>query len=573
VVVLVISAWLARAAGSSVLVLFARSAWYLVVSLVPVSLGLALLRARLYDRAALIRRAIIYGLLTAGLALVYFGGMGEFPALFGLALSGAPRAIEPGASLYLSNLLSILIMALLFQPLRHLLQTAIDRRFYRRLSDTARGFATFAGTVHEEIHVASLGQRVLALLQATLHPCAATLWVRLHLAEDAAALPAAIARRASGQSRAPAEQPIELYRLAPGNGATAERATLALLPDDPLRTALVRAPWPVALACVPASSPAASGLRAADTSSAVPLLDRGDLVGLIALSDHPHSFDLRELVAALGTELAPALRVAQLIHEQEVQARQRERVEQELELARRIQQSFLPRAVPSLDGWQITSHYRPAREVGGDFYDFLVLADGRLGLIVGDVTDKGVPAALVMAATRSMLRAAAQQQGAPGAVLRQVNDLLDPDVPAGMFVTCFYAILDPATGHLRYANAGHELPYHRHENTVKELYARGMPLGLMPAMRYEEGEAVLQPGDTVLLYSDGLVEAHDHRRDMFGRARLARLIGDTAGDTALIDHVLAGLSSFTQPDWEQEDDITLVTLHRRGRGSHRDPDN
>jgi serine phosphatase RsbU (regulator of sigma subunit)/anti-sigma regulatory factor (Ser/Thr protein kinase) len=383
--------------------------------------------------------------------------------------------------------------------------------------------------------------------------------VRMHLLEETAALPGA-----------PGQRDIELYRSPQTDGAGAERATLALLPDDPLRAALLQAPGPVALERVPASSPAASEMRDGGMGSAVPLVDRGELVGLMALSEQPCSFDVRERVAALGTALAPALRVAQRIHEQEMQTRGRERVEQELELARRIQQSFLPHTVPSLDGWQITSHYRPAREVGGDFYDVLALADGRLGLIVGDVTDKGVPAALVMAATRSMLRAAAQQQGSPGAVLAQVSDLLCPDVPPGMFVTCFYAILDPATGHLRYANAGHELPYHRHEGTVTELFATGMPLGLLPASvgllparRYEEGEAVLQPGDTVLLYSDGLVEAHDRRREMFGRTRLARLVGEGGGDTALIDRVLAGLVSFTPPDWEQEDDITLVTLQRR----------
>jgi len=138
--------------------------------------------------------------------------------------------------------------------------------------------------------------------------------------------------------------------------------------------------------------------------------------------------------------------------------RERERVEHELRVARSIQQAALPKEVPTLEGWQITPYYQPAREVGGDFYDFLELEDGRLGVVVGDATGKGVPAALVMASARSMLRAVAQASYSPGDVLRRVNDPMVSDIPTNMFVTCFYAILEPKSGHLVYANAGHDLP-------------------------------------------------------------------------------------------------------------------
>src|SRR5215203_1213439 len=135
----------------------------------------------------------------------------------------------------------------------------------------------------------------------------------------------------------------------------------------------------------------------------------------------------------------------------------RHSVEQELRLARSIQQASLPKEVPQLEGWQISPFYRPAREVGGDFYDFFELEDGRLGLVVGDATGHGVPAALVMASARSMLRAVAQVSDSPGDVLRRVNDPLVADIPPNMFVTCFYTILDPESGSLTYANAGHDL--------------------------------------------------------------------------------------------------------------------
>jgi serine phosphatase RsbU (regulator of sigma subunit) len=148
---------------------------------------------------------------------------------------------------------------------------------------------------------------------------------------------------------------------------------------------------------------------------------------------------------------------------------------------------LLPKEVPTLEGWQITPFYQPAREVGGDFYDFLELEDGRLGVVVGDATGHGIPAALVMATTRSMLRAVAQASESPGDVLGTVNDPLVIDIPSNMFVTCFYAILDPKSGSLTYANAGHDLPYlRRRGGECEELRARGMPLGLMPGMSYEQ---------------------------------------------------------------------------------------
>jgi serine phosphatase RsbU (regulator of sigma subunit) len=201
--------------------------------------------------------------------------------------------------------------------------------------------------------------------------------------------------------------------------------------------------------------------------------------------------------------------------------------------------------------------------VGGDFYDFLELPDGRLGLVVGDVTGHGVPAALMMANTQSVLRAVAQRGGSkPGRILAEVNEVLWAYMPPSMFVTCFCGILDPESGSFRYANAGHNLPYCQQEGLAIELRATGMPLGLMPGMSYEQKEITLKPGESVLLYSDGLVEAHNPRREMFGTPRMEGFVGAHPGGAALIDALLAELEQFTGEEWEQEDDITLLTLQR-----------
>ena len=242
----------------------------------------------------------------------------------------------------------------------------------------------------------------------------------------------------------------------------------------------------------------------------------------------------------------------------------RQSIEQELRAARRIQQALLPQCLPELDGWQITPFYQPAREVGGDFYDFFELEDGRMGLAVGDATGKGMPAALAASATCSMLRAVAQDSGySPGEVLARVNKTLLARIPSNMFVTCFYAILDPYSASLSYANAGHDLPYlRRRGGDAEELKARGMPLGLMPGMGYEEKEIVLEPSDSALFYSDGLVEAHDPEGEMFGFPRLRALVAERGGERSLEEALLEELYSFVGEGWEQEDDITLLTLKR-----------
>ncbi len=346
---------------------------------------------------------------------------------------------------------------------------------------------------------------------------------------------------------------------------------LEIAPNDPILAYLADASGVVEVEKLDLDSPALRTMKAAEVKLVVPLVSQGDLIGLLnlgpRLSQQEYSADDRKLLSDLATQTAPAVRVAQLVRQQQQEAQERERIEQELRVARLIQQTLLPKTLPELPGYDVAAYYQPAREVGGDFYDVLELEDGRLGLVVGDVTDKGVPAALVMATTRTLLRAAAQRLFSPGEVLRRANDALVTDIPPNMFITCLYAILDIESGRLGYANAGHDLPYRRRRaersEGAEELRATGMPLGLMPGMGYEEKEIVLEKGESVLFYSDGLVEAHDPHREMFGFPRLQGLVGThRSGGSALIGFLLSELTRFTGEEWDQEDDITLVTLER-----------
>jgi serine phosphatase RsbU (regulator of sigma subunit) len=250
----------------------------------------------------------------------------------------------------------------------------------------------------------------------------------------------------------------------------------------------------------------------------------------------------------------------------------KERMQTELATARKIQEGLLPRQMPQIAGWELAALWQPAREVSGDFYDFMSFPDGRLLIIIGDVTGKGVPAALVMATTRSVLRAAAQsaqQTGrlSPGSLLTHVNELLIPDMPPMMFVTCLVALLDPVSGKLAFANAGHCLPFQCNRRSTVELLATGMPLGLMPGMLYDEQGSVIEPGDRLFMFSDGLVEAHNPKGEMFGKDRILQKLNSSASDKngkgeMLIASLQDALKQFSGAEWEQEDDVTFVVLTR-----------
>ncbi len=353
--------------------------------------------------------------------------------------------------------------------------------------------------------------------------------------------------------------------------ATTETPPVDIAPNDPVLAYFQATTGPVEVDSIELESPGLQALREAGIKLVVPLVSQGELIGLLnlgpRLSQQEYSADDRKLLADLAGQAAPALRLGQLVQEQQAEARSRERIEQELKVAQLIQQQFLPSDLPELGGWQVSAFYRPAREVGGDFYDFIDLPDGRTGVVIGDVTDKGVPAALVMASTRSVLRSIAPTQPSPGKVLEAVNDLLVPDIPEQMFVTCLYGVLDPSTGTFVFANAGHNLPFIGDGSNVREARATGMPLGLLPGMAYEEIVETLAPGENVLLHSDGIAEAHNAQREMFGFDRLQEVVRRAVG-TELVDRVLEEHDRFVQGVVEQEDDITLVALTRSTGAAH-----
>ena len=218
----------------------------------------------------------------------------------------------------------------------------------------------------------------------------------------------------------------------------------------------------VDLSSVP-PSPGLVPFRSNGSAVLVPLVAGGSLTGVLDLgkrsSDSRYSALDLDLLDRLAQAAGPALQLTYEVRTREREARNREREVHELELARKIQQGLLPHEPPNIEGWAFDSVYRPAREVGGDFFDWIPLPDGRLAVVIGDVSDKGIPAALVMATCMTLLRVAAGSGMPPGRVLADVNNRLEPDIPDGMFVTCLLTVIDPVLGTLVAANAGHNLPY------------------------------------------------------------------------------------------------------------------
>ncbi|WP_298405955.1 GAF domain-containing SpoIIE family protein phosphatase, partial [uncultured Chloroflexus sp.] len=297
---------------------------------------------------------------------------------------------------------------------------------------------------------------------------------------------------------------------------------------------------------------------------AVPIELGGAQLGLLLVNTiTPRAFldSETELLGLLASQLAQMIDRERL--NQEALARQR--LERELDLASEIQASFLPNCCPFVPGLQIEAFYRAARQVGGDFYDFIELPPAtpasapRLGVVIADVTDKGVPAALFMALSRTLLRASAIDGRPPVAVLQRANRLILADSRAGLFVTCFYAQIDPVTGQITFANGGHNYPllYRHATGQVIPLAAQGIVLGIIPDPHFAPGDLAFEPGDVLLFYTDGITEAMNAERELFGDDRLAAVLRATHHQTPaeIVAAVLAAVNAFAG-DAPQADDMT-----------------
>jgi sigma-B regulation protein RsbU (phosphoserine phosphatase) len=315
--------------------------------------------------------------------------------------------------------------------------------------------------------------------------------------------------------------------------------------------------------------PTEAGQRESSTLLAVPLSVKGNVLGAMLLEEASVSRRSRQKTKTRWQEIINGIahQVALAVQSDLLQKEmaERERLERELQLAHEIQQTFMPRQWLDLPGWDLAFTWQSARQVAGDFYDFFELPGKRLGLVIADVADKGIPAALFMALTRTLVRAAALEEASPAAAMARVNDLLVPDAQSGMFVTAIYAVLSLETGELTYANAGHNLPLllRSHTQELEQLEKGGMALGVLEGIRLKERVVSLRPGDCLVLYTDGITEAFSSEEEAYGEERLRATI-QTAGNgsaqemlNAISDSVIAFIGDATPSD-----DRTLLILYR-----------
>jgi sigma-B regulation protein RsbU (phosphoserine phosphatase) len=324
-----------------------------------------------------------------------------------------------------------------------------------------------------------------------------------------------------------------------------------------------------------ATSMAQAAILAQDSLVVLPLPTKGDILGMMTVDYSGPAQRITQRWMDILTGIAGQAAIAVENHRLLQESAEQERLKQELDVARRIQISFLPECCPTIPGWELATVWRSAREVGGDFYDFIPLPPdagqaspiaGRTGVVIADVADKGVPAALFMALSRTLVRTMAIDGRSPAAAIARANDLILADARSELFVTVFYAILDPNSGRVAYANAGHMPPLlvRAAGGPVEDLRTHGMALGILPDIHFEDQAVELAPGDTLVFYTDGVIESSDVNQQMFGRERLCEVLNAHRTEPAAqlaqsIDRSIAAFVGDTPPF----DDLTLVVARCR----------
>jgi len=326
------------------------------------------------------------------------------------------------------------------------------------------------------------------------------------------------------------------------------------------------AEWPD-LPCLPAGSLPTPAMASIGTwLIGVPLSVKGEVYGVMLAkeSNTPAVFREQrlEIISGIAQEVSLAIQNDRLQRDMVL----RERTEREVQLAREIQRTFLPDHLPDVPGWELDATWQTARTVGGDFYDVFLMEGNRLGIVIADVADKGMPAALYMTVTRTLIRASLLTVDTPAKVLEQVNNLLVPDAQNGMFVTAVFAILNLDSGELTYANAGHNLPLliHGHDSSVTSLIKGGMALGVMPNTPLHDDTVTIQPGDCLVLYTDGVTETFSPSEESFGEERLKDVVACSTSCSP--DQVLASVDEALKvfrAGQPLSDDITLIAIYRK----------
>ncbi len=496
------------------------------IVLIPASFAYAIARHRVLDVQLLIRRSIVYSTLTAVFLAVFF----LLITLFGTAVESIT-----GRSGLLVSALSIFAIAVMANPLRNRLQVAVDQLLFKKRYDSFRALKELGDALSTAMDPDALVMILVSRISTSLGIQKLAVYTR-ERTDDAYTLEL----RGGGP---PGTLPAKLELTADAaaalesNGAPISLAELARMGDGGTGAPVEE-----------------SGL-----ASAVPFLAWGKLRGLLLLDADAARMPSheRELLTALAARAGTAIDNALLYRE----ALERHRLEKELSVARRIQEDLLPKQDPVFASIDVSGAMIPSHEVGGDYYDYVDLGDKRMGIGLGDVTGKGIPASLMMATVQATLRADAQRTSGPAELVALINKRVQALEHPGRLVTFFYCCLDSTNGELTYCNAGHHPPVLlRASGAVEHLTEGGLLLGMQPDPRYDEGRVTLGQGDVLVIYTDGIIE-QEAAEEFYGEERLLEVMraGRELSAAQLKKRIIDSVMQFSE-NGTNSDDLTLVVI-------------
>jgi len=483
--------------------------------LIPFSFAAAILKYRLMNIDIIIKKTVVYAILSGMLIFLYLFLVGGLGSLL-IRIAGVEDQTIVVAS--------TLVLALLFVPVRNRLQKLIDRTFFRQRYDYPQALRTIG---NESVTASDLGgflQFVAESLQQALQTRGIAIFLRRQndfVATAKVGFPDSI---------------LGSLRI----GATPELTAMLDRPFAPHRRQVAEQD--------------AAALRRVDAHLVVPVRTTLSVQGFIALSgklsDREFDLDDIDFLSSAADQVAMTTERIRL---------QREEVE--FEQARDMQRTLLPRELPRVKGFDVAGTWEPARTVGGDYYDCLDLGDGSLGVCIGDVAGKGMPAALLMASLQAAVRASAEANVSPAALCERVRRVVVSSLTGGRFVTFFFCVVDEKTRTIRFCNAGHNPPILvRANGAVEELAAGGPVISRLFRETYDEGSLPLEPGDRVVLFTDGVTEARNAAGEDLGEERLVQLIVDNrhlrAGE--LQHAVVDAVSAYSRGRFD--DDVTMVVV-------------
>jgi len=440
---------------------------------------------------------------------------------------------------------------LVFNPLRDRIQAIVDRVFFRKEYNYGEVIDKIGGAITS---LMDLGQILKSLTGAFTDDMFINTTSVMLLSPDGATYQVYLA---SGENQQDIEE-LVINRDEPIVGII-EKEKKELTKYDVLEDPKFRA----------VSESCAANFDALHASLMVPLVFQEKVIGLLNLGEKKSGkFYNREdidLLHTVSNQGAVAIENARLFQEN----LEKQRMEEELAIARDLQTSMLPAACPNIDGFEIAALSIPAMEVGGDFYDFVEMSDAKLGFVIGDVTGKSVSGALVMSASRSIFRMLSEEQLTVGEIMTRANLRTKKDIKSGMFVALIYAVLNSKDRSLSLCSAGQTQPVHLSAKTGKarlvETEGDTFPLGILEDVDYQETRMELEPGDRVILYTDGIVEAMNARKEMFGFERLLEVVRGAKSLTAdsLLKAIIDQVDDFAG-DAAQHDDLTAIVLSVEG---------